>query len=94
MPDIGIDLQGFATEEQANAVGREVFSILHVLGKILNLKRLSQVIVAYDYDDALARLDRGSATRFRMSRGDRSFFESSRSIRLPGSMKKSWNSCA
>jgi hypothetical protein len=60
MPDIGIDLRNFATEEQANSVGREVLGILHALGKILNLKRLAQVIVAWDYNDAFANLDRGT----------------------------------
>jgi hypothetical protein len=39
MPDIGVDLQNFDTEEHANAVGQEVLSALHVFGKILNLKR-------------------------------------------------------
>jgi hypothetical protein len=60
MPDIGVDLRGFATEDQAKAVGAGVLSTLHALGKILNLKRLRQVIVAYDYDAALAELDRGT----------------------------------
>jgi hypothetical protein len=60
MPDIGIDLHNFASAEHANAVGQEVLSALHALGKVLNLERLAQVIVAYNYDEILAGLDRGT----------------------------------
>lgn len=39
MPDIGIDLYGFATADKANSVGEGVISALQALGKVLNLKR-------------------------------------------------------
>src|SRR5579872_59655 len=61
MPDIGVDLSDFATEERARAVGQGVYSALHAFGKLLNLKRLHQVIVAFDYEGALANLDRGAS---------------------------------
>jgi hypothetical protein len=60
MPGIGIDLFNFDTEEHANAVAQPVLSALQLFGKMLNLSRLAQVIVAYDYDGALAALDRGT----------------------------------
>jgi hypothetical protein len=49
MPDIGVDLYGFATEDLANAVGQEVLSALRAFSKLLNLKRLLRVVVSYDY---------------------------------------------
>jgi hypothetical protein len=62
MPKIGIDLSGFATEELATKVGEAVYCYLYEIGKILNLTRLVEVIVSYDYQGALARLERGVAT--------------------------------
>ena len=61
LPPIGVDLRGFPTEEQAKSVGEAINSWLYAFGKILNLKGLKQVIVAYDYDGALAGIDRGAA---------------------------------
>src|ERR1019366_5246652 len=61
LPDIGVDLHGFATEEMAKAVGEAVHSWLHAFGKFLNLKRLLRIIVAYNYEEALAGIDRGTA---------------------------------
>lgn len=61
-PAIGLDLYGFATTEEANALGEAISSWLYMLGKFLNLKRLLQVIVAYDYREKLAGLDRGTTT--------------------------------
>lgn len=60
LPDIGIDLYGFATAEMANAVGEAVQAWLHVFGKLLNLKRLLRIIVAFNYSETLANLDRGT----------------------------------
>jgi hypothetical protein len=48
MPPIGIDLCGFATTDLANSVGAEVQGCLYHFGKLLNLKRLIRVIVAYN----------------------------------------------
>src|SRR5664280_1660857 len=61
-PERGIDLCGFATEELAQKVGNEVYCLLHQFGKLLRLKLLHRVIVAYDYAGALTELDRGVKT--------------------------------
>jgi hypothetical protein len=61
LPAIDIDLRNFATEELATKVGEAVHAWLHLCGKFLNLKRLLRVIVAYNYNEALASIDRGAA---------------------------------
>ena len=60
MPPIGVDLSGYATEEFARSVGAMVNGWLHLFGKILNLKRLKQVVVSYNYTEALAAIDQGA----------------------------------
>jgi len=60
MPPIGIDLIGYATEEFARSVGEAINTWLLFLGKILNLKRLKQVVVSYNYNEALAAVDQGA----------------------------------
>jgi hypothetical protein len=59
LPPCGVDLRSFATEEDAQRVGEAVNSYLHMIGKCFDLKRLLKVIVAFDYHDTLAGLDRG-----------------------------------
>ena len=61
MPPIGIDLCGFATTDSANSVGVEVQGLLSQLCELLNLKRLMRVIVAYNYKEMLAEIDRGTS---------------------------------
>jgi hypothetical protein len=60
MPPIGIDLNGYATEEFAKSVGAAINGWLRLLGKILNLKRLKQVVVSYNYKESLAAVDQGA----------------------------------
>src|SRR5271166_1022946 len=62
LPDIGVDLRGFDTEERAKRVGEAVNSLLQVFGRLFNLKRLLRVVVAYDYQETLAGIERGTAT--------------------------------
>lgn len=62
LPPIGVDLRSFPSEEFAKAVGAEVQACLYQLGKLLNLKRLNRVVVAYDYGATLAEIDRGVDT--------------------------------
>lgn len=62
LPEVGIDLYGFASEDEANAVGQAVQFWLHAFGKMLNLKRLLRVVVSFNYREALADLDRGTPT--------------------------------
>jgi hypothetical protein len=59
-PDVGVDLRGFATREQAQLVGGQVNGFVQMSGRFLNLRRLKEVIVAWDYDAALAGIDRGA----------------------------------
>lgn len=59
-PDCGVDLRGFATKEQAEQVGSCVNAFVQMCGRIFDLKRLKQVIVAWDYDATLAALERGA----------------------------------
>jgi hypothetical protein len=61
-PGVGIDLCGFESKELAQDVGNAVGCYLSSFGKLFNLKRLSRVIVAYDYNGALAGIDRGIET--------------------------------
>lgn len=46
----------------ARSVGSAILAFLQHFGKLLNLERLHRVIVAYDYAEALASLDRGIET--------------------------------
>ena|SRR5579863_2214717 len=60
MPPSGVDLSGYATEEFARSVGEAINGWLHLFGKILNLKRLKQVVVSYNYNETLAAVDQGA----------------------------------
>jgi len=60
LPEIAIEMRNFATEELANSVGEAVHCWLHIAGKLLDLKSLIQVIVAYNYNEALAGIDQGA----------------------------------
>lgn len=60
LPPIGVDLSGYVTEEFARSVGEAINRWLHLFGKILNLKRLKQVVVSYNYNEALAAVDQGA----------------------------------
>lgn len=59
MPDVRITLRAFAAEADAIQVGEIVGAWLRILGAFFSLKRLDGVTVAYDYDQALAELDKG-----------------------------------
>lgn len=61
LPPIGIDLSNFATEAEARALGQEIQGLLTIFGKVLDLRRLKQVLVAYNYDEALAGVAREPA---------------------------------
>src|SRR5258707_1222143 len=60
LPPIGIDLRYYANEEFARSVGDAIGAWLHLIGKILNLKRLKQIVVSYKYHEALAEVDQGA----------------------------------
>ena len=62
-PDVRISLRGFSSEAGAKEMGEIVGIWLRILGACLNLERLEGVTVAYDYDAALAEIDRGISVR-------------------------------
>lgn len=59
LPNVKVSLRGFRTEDEAMKAWNLVGANLWMLGALMNLERLDGVTVAYDYDDALAQLDRG-----------------------------------
>jgi len=58
---IQFNLSGFATEEAANAAAQRVSQVIEEVARELGISiaGLDGVTIAYDYDAALARLDRG-----------------------------------
>lgn len=60
--NISISLRGFDTEERATAFGNMTAVIIRILSRDINLSHLDGVTFAYDYANALAELDRGTAT--------------------------------
>jgi hypothetical protein len=59
--ELVVSLRGFADESSAQSCGRSVLGTLNPISRIINLERLDGVTVAFDYDSALAQLDRGYA---------------------------------
>lgn len=62
LPDIGATMRGFSTEDDAREVGNTVLCFLRILGTFFDLGRLGALTIAYDYDDALAQIERGFET--------------------------------
>lgn len=61
---ISVSLRGFADETTARQFGDVIASVTRLIGCRINLERLDGITVAFDYNDALAQLDRGyQATR-------------------------------
>lgn len=52
-------MRSFVNEESANRTANKLASYIRLISTSLDLSRLDGVTVAYDYDDALAELDRG-----------------------------------
>jgi len=65
---IPICLRGFANEDIGKAAGQRILGLLYGLGTRFDLSRLDGVTVAYDYVDALAKLDRGYEQSRRLER--------------------------
>jgi len=57
--NISVSLQGFASGEGAERFGHVIASTVHNISRYIDLARLDGISVAFDYDDALAQLDRG-----------------------------------
>jgi hypothetical protein len=56
---VSMSLNGFESEEGAQKFSELLFAYLSVIGRDLNLERLVEVTVGYDYQAALASVDRG-----------------------------------
>jgi hypothetical protein len=54
-----VSLRGFGNEAEAREFGDLFGATLRSISSFINLERLDGVAVAYDYDEALAQLDRG-----------------------------------
>ncbi|MBY5868473.1 hypothetical protein [Rhizobium leguminosarum] len=55
-------------QEVAQILGRGIGDTLRALGRLIDISTLDGVTVGYDYDHALAQLDRGYETRFVLER--------------------------
>jgi hypothetical protein len=59
-----VSLRDFVDETEAREFGNIMGLTIRAISRYINLERLDGITVAYDYDDALAQLDRGyQATR-------------------------------
>jgi hypothetical protein len=57
--DLSFAMRAFARTEDAERVAHKLSSYIRFISSMINLERLDGVTVAYDYDAALAELDRG-----------------------------------
>jgi len=59
LPDIAVSVQGFGSQDTAQALGNGVIHLLHEVGRFIDISSLDGVTIAVDYDAALRDLDRG-----------------------------------
>ncbi|MDV4168240.1 hypothetical protein [Rhodovulum sp. FJ3] len=59
--------RGFANEDYAKEAIYKLHSVLSVISQSIDLTNLDGVTVAFDYDEALAELDRGYETTYKLS---------------------------
>lgn len=57
--NIPVNLRGFADAESAERFGNVIAEAVRAISSVTNLEGLDGITVAYDYDEALAQLDRG-----------------------------------
>jgi hypothetical protein len=62
LPDFPLTLSGFDTEEHAYAVWYAVRNYLNIYGRVMNLEKLHQMSIAYEYEKALSDVDQGTKT--------------------------------
>ncbi|TDE32991.1 hypothetical protein [Antarcticimicrobium sediminis] len=65
--DLQFSARGFANEEYAKEAIYKLHSVLSVISQSIDLTNLDGVTVAFDYDEALAELDRGYETTYKLS---------------------------
>jgi hypothetical protein len=56
---VSVSLRGFADAKHAEGFGRVIAYTVGSISRFIDLQRLDGITVAFDYDDALAQLDRG-----------------------------------
>jgi len=59
--------RGFADEDYAKEAMHKLYSVLSVISQSIDLTKLDGVTVAFDYDEALAELDRGYETTYKLT---------------------------
>ncbi|GGF70921.1 hypothetical protein GCM10011332_26140 [Terasakiella brassicae] len=57
--NIPVALKGFEDEAQAKDLGHVVAYVVRSISRYMDLERLDGITIAFDYDEALASLDRG-----------------------------------
>jgi hypothetical protein len=65
--NLQLSARAFPDVDLAREVIHKLHSILSVLSKYINLTNLDGVTIAYDYDEALAELDRGYETTYELT---------------------------
>jgi hypothetical protein len=71
--DFQISLLGFPDETEAREFGNHIGEIIRVISSFINLGRLDGVTIAYEYEKALANLDRGCQPSKPLTRTDDGF---------------------
>lgn len=56
---ISASLHGFADPEEGTRFGQALGEAMRLISRVINLERLDGITVSFDYEDALASLDRG-----------------------------------
>lgn len=65
--NLNFSARGFADEDYAKKAMYKLHSVLSVISQSIDLTNLDGVTVAFDYDEALAELDRGYETTYRLT---------------------------
>ncbi len=65
--DLQFSARGFADEVYAKEAMYKLHSVLSVISQSIDLTKLDGVTVAFDYDEALAELDRGYETTYKLT---------------------------
>ena len=66
--NIHVTLKGFQEESRAKSFGNTIAAMVRCISEWINLERLDGITVAFDYDAALAELDRGFPASRRLIR--------------------------
>ncbi|MEL6170591.1 MAG: hypothetical protein AAFR02_01065, partial [Pseudomonadota bacterium] len=56
---ISAQLSGFANEEEARKLGENIFAVMRLAGKSMDLSGVDGVTVSFDYNSSLIEIDRG-----------------------------------